>query len=83
MILVISENISGQVYIDYFQGLSAYLGERGYFCLEAYTGQNIDMEIRYLKFANENHFGAVVLLNILETPELTRELETYSALWSL
>lgn len=75
MILVISENISGQVYIDYFQGLSAYLGERGYFCLEAYTGQNIDMEIRYLKFANENHFGAVVLLNILETPELTRELE--------
>ena len=28
--------------------------------------QNIESEIRHLKFANDNHVGAVVLLNILE-----------------
>lgn len=75
IILVISSNITSQVYIDYFQGLSAYLGEKGYLCLEAYTAQDTAEDIRYLKFANDNYFGAIVLLNISETPELIEALK--------
>ncbi|HWQ80618.1 MAG TPA: LacI family DNA-binding transcriptional regulator [Anaerovoracaceae bacterium] len=75
IILVISSNITSQIYIDYFQGLTAYLGEKGYLCLEAYTAQDTAKDIRYLKFANDNHFGAIVLLNLSETPELIRELK--------
>ena len=75
IILVVSTNISSQVYIDYFQGLSAYLGEKGYLCVEAFSHQNPIREIDCLKFASNNHFGAVVMLNISETMELTQELK--------
>ena len=76
IVLVVSTNISSQIYIDYFQGLSAYLGEKGYLCVEAFCHQNPIREIDCLKFASDNHFGAVVMLNTSETMELAQELKS-------
>lgn len=70
IVMVVSSNVSGQVYIDYFRGMSEYLSEKGYVCLQAYSDNDPEKETRYLKYAQENQFGAVIMLNVTETAEL-------------
>jgi len=74
MVMVISSNVTSQIYIDYFQGLNYYLTEKGYVCLQVCSNLNSQKEVEYLKFAEENQFGAIVMLNVAETPELIRQL---------
>ena len=74
IVMVISANITSQVYINYFQGITDYLSKKGYICLEAFSDANPAKEAQYLRFASNNQFGAVVLLNISETPDLSRQL---------
>lgn len=70
IVLVVSANLNSQIYIEYFKGLTAYLSEKGYYCLEAFSNADPRREVQYIKFAANNQFGAVVLLNVAETPEL-------------
>ena len=74
IVMVISANITSQVYINYFQGITDYLSKKGYICLEAFSDANPAKEAQYLRFASNNQFGAVVVLNISETPDLSRQL---------
>lgn len=74
MVMVISSNVTGQIYIDYFLGLNGYLAEKGYICLQVCSNLNPQKEVEYLRFADENQFGAVVMLNVAETPELIHQL---------
>ena len=75
IVMVVSADVSGQVYIDYFQGMSDYLSDKGYVCLQAYSDRDAQKECKYLKYAEENQFGAVIMLNATETPELVAQLQ--------
>ena len=75
IVLVVSSNLISQVYIDYFKGLTAYLGEKGCFCFQAFSNANPEREVECIRFADQNRFGAVVLLNVAETPKLISLLE--------
>lgn len=75
IVLVVSSNLISQVYIDYFKGLTAYLGEKGYFCFQTFSNANPEREVECIRFADQNCFGAVVLLNVAETPKLISLLE--------
>lgn len=75
MVLVVSANVSGQVYIDYFQGMSDYLSGKGYLCMQVYSEGDGEKECRYLRYAEENRFGAVIMLNAAETPALIGQLQ--------
>ncbi len=69
IVLVVSSNLISQVYIDYFKGLTAYLGEKGCFCFQAFSNANPEREVECIRFADQNRFGAVVLLNVAGNSE--------------
>lgn len=75
MVMVISSDLSSQVFIDYYLGINDYLRSKDYHCVESYSNFDVDRIIGDLLYASANRFGGVVLLNISESPELIAALK--------